>query len=295
MWVSDMQMNQFAELYELEFVDRKDEKGIFQQIIVQQLSRCFFCIQAQDGFGKTWLLRHLCQESNQKSEPIISGIYINLEESHAKDAEELLRYLAKKVHDPIQQELTNAVTTISTGVSIQTQGDVNINGDVIGGHQINVPEIHGQDKLNVVVSDPKSYIRNVSNLQDALSAGLCHLQPHEKLVLFLDNFGENTTESTRKWLLEWLAPKLQRREILNLIVVIASNEPYQCFEKRDWKSVVAEHRMGGIPDEFIREYWLEKRQLDEVHLETIIPWLNSKDNSPTEMSSFADIIEQSKS
>ena len=31
------------------------------------------------------------------------------------------------------------------------------------------------------------------------------------------------------------------------------------------------------------------------HLETIIPWLNSKDNSPTEMSSFADIIEQSKS
>lgn len=292
MRVPDMQVSSRVEPYEVEFVDRGPERKKFQELVVQP-SRCFFCIEARDGFGKTWLLRRLCLESRGMAEREITGLYIDLEKPEARDAEEFLRCIAKQVDDPLKSELAKAIDNIARRVNIEAQGDVNIDGDVIGGHKIVIDEVHGRKNISVTVNDPHGYARNVEQLTTALFSGLGKLQPSQQLILFLDNFGKNATKPTREWLLDTLAPELRSGRIQNMIVVLASNEPFQCFDEYDWKYAVVRYQLGGIPEDDVCEYWVGKRMLSDVHLPTILLLLKKKDYSPAEMSSLADAIDNS--
>lgn len=290
-----MQISKRIQPYEREFVDRDPEWKTYKKMAVQP-SQCFFCIEAKDGFGKTWLLQHLAQAGKTISEREITSLYIDLEKPEAKNAEMLLRYIKSGTTGPVQTELAKVIDVIDAGVNIQAGGDVHIDGDVVGGNKVNIPDLGqpGSKSINVEVWDPAGYARNVDKLTAALVFGLAQLQPPAELVLMLDNFGETTTTHTREWLLGTLAPKLQNGQISNLIIVLTSKEPFQCFPSNDWKHVVVQWHLGGLPDEFIREYWVKIRGLQELHLQTIMPLLKSKEYSPAEMSAYADAIERSQ-
>jgi len=215
-----MQMIDYGEHFAREFVNRKTEWKTFNQIVIRQLNRCFFCVEAKDGFGKTWLLHHLRSRSKGISDRKIFDIFVDLDEPHAKDAEELLRYIAKKVDGPIQDEMTRALTAISQRVIVQAEGDVNVDGDIIGGNKIIVPSSLEQDNIHIEVRDPYSYRRNVEKLQNAFCSGLNKLQPDEEFVIFLDNFGRNTTDPTCNWLIKTLAHTIWEEFLMNSSVSI---------------------------------------------------------------------------
>lgn len=271
-----------------DFVDRRSEIDQYGRIASRRDNRRIFWLQAEDGWGKSWLLARLYLEALEND--CLKAI-IDLGNTRVKDEESLLECIAEEMRGSVSEEMIKAISTPLGNIHIQAGRDVNIEGDVVV-NKVVVNHQGGTDHLSVELRDSHGYNQRVNNLTRLFETGLEQLQPPTGAILFLDRF-EKATEPTRNWLIDRLFTGMRDGAYTNLIVIVSSSQPFDLFKGREWRDTMALHEIKGLPEESIREYWLQKRSLSETHMNTILILLREKGNSPFELSTLADIFERS--
>jgi hypothetical protein len=170
--------------------------------------------------------------------------------------------------------------------------DINIQGDVLTGNKVTVNSFGGADHIMVEWKDTYIFDDRVRSGTRLLKQGLAQLQSPLRGILFFDRF-EQATEPTCRWLLNHLFAGLRQNVFKNLVVVIASAKPFDCFKERGWHYTTLHQKLGGLPEEAIREYWLKIRGLPEAELEKNMETLRSEGCSPLALSILAQQLERS--
>jgi hypothetical protein len=270
-----------------EFVDREPERGRYGAIACGQDQQRIFCLQAEDGWGKSWLLARLYLDTpDQKCFKVV----IDLGSTKVKDEEALLENIAEEMGGPISEHMAEAMETSAGKIDIKSERDTIIHGDVAI-NKVVVNHQGGSDHLSVELQDPHGYGYRVRNLTRAFIAGLEALPPSKQAILFLDRF-EKATKPTRDWLVDQLLTGMRDGEFPNLIAVVASTQPFDFLEAREWRYTAVHQHLQGLPEDAVREYWVQKRRLPEGDLQTILKLLRTGGFSPSALSNFADMIEQ---
>lgn len=272
-----------------EFVDRNLEKDIYNKIADRIDEQRIFCLQAGDGWGKSWLLAFLYLDTPDGN---FFKTLIDLGNTKIKDEEALLESIAEEMGGPISNQMQGAFDAPAGKIDIKSGRDTIIQGDVAL-NKVVVNHQGASDHLSVELQDPHGYGYRVRTLTRAFIAGLENLQPTKSAILFFDRF-EKATKLTRDWLVDQLFTGLRDGEYPNLIVVVTSTQPFDFLDGRDWLYTVAHQHLQGLPEDAVREYWVIKRGLPESDLRTILKLLSTRGFSPSALSSYADMIEKTQ-
>ena len=270
-----------------EFVDRQQEITCYTGIIRGDNPEHIFCLQAEDGWGKSWLLMRFFLDSPKGK---CFKALMDLGSIDAKDEEAFLERICERMGGAVSVEMAKVMNAPAQGASIRAGRDVKIAGDVTFGPKIIIanPGSKG-DHLSVEVKDPYSRDRRVRDLTRAFQRGLSQLPPKSRAVLLLDRF-DNATRVMRNWLVDILFTRLLNGEYPNLIIVVACKGPLDFFAPREWRATVLQAELGGIPETAIQEYWLQRRHLPQEKLKGLLR--RAEKTSPLELSRYADQVEQ---
>jgi hypothetical protein len=268
-----------------DFVDRQPELTSYQKITGTRPDQLILCINAEDGWGKTYLLTKLFIESDR---PELFRAKLNLDSYEAANAVFLLEAIGRQMKGVIQAEMDREGPP--GAVNIEAGGDVNIHGDVISGSKYVVNYSGSGDHPKVEVSDPYAYAMRVNALTVRFQNGLRLLQPPQMAILFLDIF-EKITDKTMEWLKQELFPGLYDGRFEHLAVIVAGNCEFSCFEDRELSSIVERHRLTGLPEDSIKEYWLQRCHLPEQDLPFVLRAVLGNRGDPSFLSTLADGIQ----
>ena len=279
-------MNNPPDVIDKEFVDRDPQKKTYKEMISSLLAPRILCIEAQDGLGKTWLLKRFSKDSTK---PGWYRAEIDLGKWGVDNARDLLELIAKEMGGEIQKEMARANISGKSGVNITAGRDVNIKGDLVVGPKVMVNTPGGTEHLSVQLVDP-DYTQHVIALVENFKTSLQKLKPMQWAILFLDNY-EQSTKETKQWLTDVLLPGVKSSEYNHLIIIMTSTSGFEYFEQREWRNVVVKHKLEGLPEVSFREYWLKRRHLPKEHMSTTLIILKAEGMSPKVMSRYADMIE----
>jgi len=270
-----------------EFVDRDSIREKYSEITDRKVDQRIFCLHAEDGWGKSWLLARLYLDTPEKN---CLKALIDLGSTKVKDEQALLETIADEMGGTVSEEISDVLSTPSGSINIQSGRDVNIKGDVAV-NKVVINNQGGSEHLSVELRDSHGYDQHVRTLTRLFMSGLERLPQSTRAFLFLDRF-EKATKPTHDWLVDHLFNGLRSGDYPNLIVIVAGIMPFELFEGREWRYTVMQQQLGGLPEESIRKYWLEKRRLPEGDLQTIMKILRTGGFSPSALSTYADIIEK---
>ena len=273
-----------------EFVDRVPQREQFNEFAAIKDFKRILCVQAEDGWGKSWLLSRLYMDSPRAS---CLKVMIDLGSPEAENEVAILELIAEKMGGTISELMKELLTTRSGSIHAEAARDLHVLGDVLTGNKITVNNYGGTDHFSLELKDSHEYENRVRVGTRLFRSALSQLQPPMRGILFFDRF-EKATEPTCKWLLNSLFTGLRQNIYKNLIVVIASSEPFDCFKERGWHLTILRQQLSGLPEEAIREYWLKIRQLPEAELEKNLEALQKEGNSPLVLSLLAEKFEQAQ-
>lgn len=272
-----------------EFVDRTPERERYNRIADRTDDQRIFCLQAEDGWGKSWLLGRLYLDTD--NDRWIKA-FVDLGNTKIKDEAALLESISEEMGGSISEQMSRVVRTPMGRIDIRSEGDTIIQGDVAV-NKVVVNHQGESDHISVEVQDPRGFKLRVDNLTDALIAGLKTLPPGTLALLFLDRF-EKATNTMYDWLVDQLFTGVRDGKYPNLILVVTSAKPFGFLENRDWRYTATQLTLGGLPEDSVREYWLQKRHLPEEDLQTILKLLRTGGFSPSSLSNLADMIENTQ-
>jgi len=271
-----------------EFVDRAPQRDQYHKISSTKDHQRIFWLQAEDGWGKSWLLARLYLDTSDTN---CLKALIDLGNIKAKDDQALLETVADELGGMVSEQMAEFIGAPRGNIDIRSEGDVNIKGDVAI-NKVVVNHQGGNDHISVEWRDSEGHDQRVRTLSRLFESGLKRLPESTQAILFLDHF-EKATKPTHDWLVDHLFSGIRDGDYPNLIVVVASTQPFDFFDARQSRFAVFQQAIGGLPEDSVRQYWLEKRRLSESDLQTILKLLASKGNSPSALSAFADMIESS--
>lgn len=280
---------------QVEFVNRDEELARYRAMLDGQRTHRLLTVGADEGWGKTWLLHHMRLESQRRGWPVAS---LDLNHDQAEDEIKFLMELRGQMAGPALARMDEALQThrsryqvtlvkpegAPSGGETISGSDVRIGGDVVGGDKVVVNFTGGEDPVE------RNALRR--DLTQAFFSGLKALPPPTRAALLLDTYEAVKTE-TRQWLEDELFPALRADEITSLVVVAAGTTVPE-FSAREWRLTVDATQLDApLPEDSVREYWLNRRRLPEEHLNTVLAY--ARKASPLDISLFADTIESSLS
>lgn len=261
-----------------EFVDRLEERDIYNAVLTLQDEKRIFCLQAKDGWGKSWLLKRLYLDSPKKCQ----RVFIDLAREGSVDELTLIDNIAEKIGDAFSKRIHMEPSTPRGNIQIRAGRDVKIGGDLIGGAKY----LSNQQ-------DPRAHAERLNKVSNIFKSEMQKLEKSKPVIIFLDRF-ETATEPVYTWLANNLFQDILNGEYTNLILVLASVEPFEGFRERDWYYTVVQQYLQGLPDDAIREYWVQIRRLSEADLEKNLRYLRREGNSPLALSLLAEKVENNR-
>jgi hypothetical protein len=278
----------FEPTIQYEFVDRIPQRDQFHEFAAIKEYRRILCVQAEDGWGKSWLLSRLYMEIPTEA---CLKVIVDLGSPEAENEMAILELIAEKMGGAISDHMKEVLKTPSGTIHAQAARDLSVGGDVVAGSKVIVQNYGGAEHVSVELKDLYEYENRVRVGTRLFKFALAQLQPPMRGILFFDRF-EKATEPTRRWLINSLFTGLRQNSYKNLLIVIASSQPFDCFRERGWHLTTLYQQLGGLPEEAIREYWIKIRNLPETSLEGILETLRKEGNSPLVLSLLAEKFEQ---
>ncbi len=264
----------FYPAVQYEFVDREPERTTYARVLTFGDEKRIFCIEAKDGWGKSWLLTRLYLDSPEEYQKV----WIDLRKDGVTELTLMLK-IAEKVGDDFLNQLKQRMGLGKSNTVNLYAKNLTIHGDVVGGNKnISMEE------------DPYESREQLPRFNQEFGLTLKTFQASKSVILFMDRF-ETTTQPVRTWLIEQLFNLILDQTYTNVLLVMAGSQPFECFKERDWHYTVVEQHLKGLPEEAIREYWLNVRKLREVDLEENLDLLRSEGYSPRALSILAELFE----
>jgi len=259
------------------FVDREPERNAYATVLTFSDEKRIYCIEAADGWGKSWLLRRLYLDSPDEDQKIL----IDLKKDVTTELTLILK-IAEKIGNDFLEQLQQRMGQGSGNTINFYAKNLTIQGDVVGG-----------DKNISMNQSPYESSEQLPRFNQEFRKMFQEFQSSKRVILFLDRF-EETTQPVQTWLLEQLFTAIwDDRKYENIVIVISSSKPFECFNRRDepdWDYIILDRHLKGLPEEAIREYWLKIRELPQAALEEKLEWLQSHGNSPWALSDLADSL-----
>lgn len=269
-----MDSDLFQPAVKYEFVNRDEERSLYTAVLTLKDEKRIFCLQAKDGWGKSWLLARLYMDTPQECQKVLIDL-----SSEAQTEIALILNIAQRIGGPFLAEVKEKVDVLISNIELHAGGDITIQGDVVGGN-----------KYVALEQDPRESENRLALLNVIFKSAMMDLQRSQPVILFLDRF-ESTTQPVRTWLVEQLCKDILKATYKKVVVVIASSAPLQCFKDRGWHYTVIEQYLKGLPEGAIREYWQKIRKLSQTDLEENLELLHSEGDSPLALSLLADLFE----
>lgn len=270
-----------------EFVDRVPQREQYTEFAAIKDFRRILCVQAEDGWGKSWLLSRLYMDSPRET---CLKVMIDLGSPEAENEVAILELIAEKMGGAISENMEGFLSVQSGNIHAQAGRDLQAR-DIVAGNKVTVNNYGGAEHVSVEFRNPYEHENRVRTGTRLFKLGLTYLQPPMRAILFFDRF-EQATEPTCRWLINSLFAGLRQNAFKNLIVVIASSKPFDCFKERGWHLTTLYQQLGGLPEDAIREYWLQIRNLPETELEKNLEVLRNQGFSPLALSLLAEKFEQ---
>jgi hypothetical protein len=251
------------------FVDRTKEYKGLQTMLARRTRRTIMLIEGPADMGKSWLLqnmRHYCVEN------AIPVMYVDFRDRRPYDYLSLVR----RARDQIGPEHFNALTaTINsfTGVTINLSTPASgVNIRDIAGSDVDI-KVGGdfapiKDNHFYVQADSEAAHRAAEiRINDAFFACLSSALREEAVVFLFDSYEEVTKEAER-WIRDELLLRMGEGQLERAILIIAGrNVPKLNLYL---KPLVAKTRLSVLNEQDVREYIIERRQLLDLDLPTIV-------------------------
>lgn len=257
------------------FVNRAKQFLGFQKMLARETPKAVMLIEAPAEMGKTWLIqwmRHHCREHD------VPAMHVDFRDRRAYDYLSLVRLardqMEARYFNPLT-EVINRFTAVDVNIALQSTrparpvdvrvGDIS---DISGGEVI----VAGGD----VIKDNEFYIQADSEMarraaeiriNDAFFACLATLLKEGPVVFLFDSY-EDVTPEAEHWLRDHLLLRMSEGQLPNALVVIAGRQTPDLGAAI--KPLVAKTGLDLFSEEYVREYIVERRGIEDLDLETII-------------------------
>lgn len=253
-----------------QFVNREALIDAFQGLLTHPRRRLLL-VEGPAGIGKScllWQLRHLCRAGGG------TPLFVDLADPRLVAPESLIGAFGAQLGttfddpEPTPAGLLGSLATTRGGVTIS--GSANVGGDVVGGDKITINNSSVVVRLGGGIEMALENHR--ARLELALRRTLIERLRDRPLVVLLDHLskepGQQATAEVTQWLryslIAWLLEEPEA--FANLRLVVAGRQPPFGTDVEQWRYLAGSEVVRPLLPEAVRQFWVDRRRLDETHL-----------------------------